>query len=370
MDADGKFALAGLWPDVQYRLLVKLPGHERYASAMLQAAADKTHDLGKITLARTVETVEGTVLDTAGKPIAGARVFNAGDGPDPMETRTDAAGRFRLTGFRKGPACVFAMNDGYQFAGLRTTAGATDATIKMLRNDEPAPKRPIAVAAIPPEEQKKLARALLEKAWDIVKNKKKPAAGSLRPRRWSRIVGGSVDARKDVAAGQRAAIVELMEKIDAEQAKRWASESSAKHAGESPAAPIEEDACAASDSEDRRRRHRRGAEHVGQEPGAKRPAASGFDRPFRRKGPRQGPALCRGGRRSGAEPRPAGPHDRNCPLGRNGRSPWQQGRGQEAHRRGRRHRRPLENQQPIRLRHSARSPWPSRPTTPPGPSPC
>ena len=86
MDADGTFAFGGLWPDIQYRLLVKLPGHERYASAMLQAAADKTHDFGKIALARTVETVEGTVFDSAGKPIAGVRVFNAGDGPDPMET--------------------------------------------------------------------------------------------------------------------------------------------------------------------------------------------------------------------------------------------------------------------------------------------
>ena len=192
LDADGKFALTGLWPDVQYRLLVKLPGHERYASVMLPTAGYKSRDLGKIALARTDATVEGTVLDTAGKPIADARVFNAGDGPDPMETRTDAAGRFRLTGFRKGTAYVFAMKDGYQFAGLRTTAGATDATVKMLRNDEPAPKRPIAVATIPPEEQKKLARALLEKAWDVLKAKKKPAAantglallrGPRRPRR-------------------------------------------------------------------------------------------------------------------------------------------------------------------------------------------
>ena len=191
---------------------------------MLRAAADKTHDLGRIALARTVETVEGTVLDTAGKPIAGARVFNAGDGPDPMETRTDAAGRFRLTGFRKGPAYVFAMKDGYQFAGLRTTAGATDATVKMLRHDEPAPKRPIAVAATAPEEQKKLARALLEKAWDIVKSKKKNALGNIG-RALLGMVGGNVAA--DPAAEQRAAMVELMERIDPKQAKRWAAESSA-----------------------------------------------------------------------------------------------------------------------------------------------
>jgi len=244
LEADGTFTLTGLWPDVQYRLLVKLPGHERYASVMLPAAADKTRDLGKIALARTVETVEGTVLDTAGKPVAGARVFNAGDGPDPMETRTDAAGRFRLTGFRKGPAYFFAMKDGYQFAGLRTTAGAADATVKMLRKDEAAPKRPIAVAAVPPEEQKKLARALLEKAWDVVMNKKKSTVlGNFR-RMLAGIMGGDDETGKDIAAGQRAEIVELMKKIDPEQAKRWASESSAKTSAQSPRIepPDEEDA--------------------------------------------------------------------------------------------------------------------------------
>jgi len=229
-DTEGKFTLAGLWTDVRYRLLIKIPGHERYASAMIRAAEGKSHDFGKIVLARTVEVVEGTVMDTAGKPIAGAKVFNSGDGPEPIETRSDAAGRFRLEGFRKGPAYVFAVKDGYRFAGGRTTAGATDTTIKMLRNDEAAPKRPVAAETIPPEEQKKLARALLEKAWDAVKSKKRSVLASVGRALLQGIYRGDDGNR------QRDAILALMGKIDAEQARRWASEPSAKSSAKSPSA--------------------------------------------------------------------------------------------------------------------------------------
>jgi hypothetical protein len=236
VEADGTFSLTGWWPDVQYRLFAKLPGHERYASAILQAVPGKTKDLGRITLARTAEAVEGNVLDSAGKPVATARVFNAGDGPDPMETTTDAAGRFRLIGFRKGPAYVFAMADGYQFAGLPTTAGATDATIKMLRSDEPAPKRPIAVTPVPPEERKKLARALLEKAWDVAKVRRS-AVGVFR-QTVAGIVGAPADAN-DMLAESRTAILELMTTIDEKQAKRWAAEPLAKPSSVRPSNPQE-----------------------------------------------------------------------------------------------------------------------------------
>ena len=101
-DAKGSFALGGLWPDAKYVVLVKVPGHERYASAQIEAAGGKARDLGKIVLPRTTEAVAGRILDSAGKPVADARVFNSGDGPEPMETRSDAAGQFRLARFPQG----------------------------------------------------------------------------------------------------------------------------------------------------------------------------------------------------------------------------------------------------------------------------
>jgi hypothetical protein len=224
-DAEGKFEFAGLWPDIRYRLFLKAPGHERYASAIIHAHADKTCDLGKIVLARTVEVVEGTVIDSVGKPVAGARVFNSGDGPEPMETRSDAGGRFRLEGFRKGPAYVFAIKDGYQFAGLRTTAGAKDAAIKMFRNGEATPKRSLATTTFPPEEQKKLAREVLEKAWDTLKHKKKSVVSEI-----GRALLQGMYGSDDMSVVQRESVITLMEKVDPDQAKRWKAELPAKSA--------------------------------------------------------------------------------------------------------------------------------------------
>ena len=52
--------------------------------------------------------------------------------------RPDAAGKFRLKGFRKGTVYVVAERDGYRFAGLKTTSGAADAVVKIVRQEIPA----------------------------------------------------------------------------------------------------------------------------------------------------------------------------------------------------------------------------------------
>jgi hypothetical protein len=217
LGADGKFAFTGLWPDLSYRLLVNLPGHERYGSAMLRGKAGETRELGAITLARTVETLEGTVIDTAGRPLAGVRVFNAGDAPELLETRTDYAGRFRLNGFPKRQVYVFATKDGYRLAGLRTMGGATGVVLKMLGVEEPAPRRPVAATAGSLDEQKRLARHILKKAWEAAK------------------------ANKNVTGRQIANILELMQTVDAQQAKRWQAESPVR-ASPQPEAGSDEEA--------------------------------------------------------------------------------------------------------------------------------
>ena len=113
----------------------------------------------------TAEHVAGTVVDTAGKPLAGVRVFNRGDGPKPVETHTDASGCFRLVGLNAGTVYVFADKADYRFAGVRTTAGATGLVVRLLRQAEPAPTRPVASPPMPLDEQRGLARRMLAKLW-------------------------------------------------------------------------------------------------------------------------------------------------------------------------------------------------------------
>ncbi len=227
-DASGNFAFGGLWSDGKYQFLVKIPGHERYASARIDGGGGKTLGLGKIVLARTTHSVSGQIVDSAGKPVAGARVFNSGDGPEPMETVSDAAGNFRLQGFRKGPVYVFAVKQGRRFAGLRTEAGATDARLKMLRDDEPAPKSSVSSTPLSFEEEKKLARALLEKLWAVACKNDKPAGsqGGLIDRARA-LLKSTLKVKDD---GLKKSLIPLMERIDAEQARKWTAECAVKPA--------------------------------------------------------------------------------------------------------------------------------------------
>ncbi len=138
-DDQGRFEFGGLWPGDEYQIRIQAKDCVSFGSPQMKATPGDTHDFGKIALASANAVVEGRVLDSAGKPVADARVFNSGDGIAPMETRSDGSGRFRLQGFRKGPVFVFAEKEGYRFAGLRTNSGAADAALKMLKTTEPAP---------------------------------------------------------------------------------------------------------------------------------------------------------------------------------------------------------------------------------------
>ena len=87
-------------------------------------------------------TMKGSVLDSAGKPLEGVEIFHSGDAPARLSARTDAAGRFRVQGFRTGPAYLFAQQPGYRFQAVLANSRATDVTIRLLRGDEPLPPRP------------------------------------------------------------------------------------------------------------------------------------------------------------------------------------------------------------------------------------
>ncbi len=65
------------------------------------------------------------MVGSDGRPIAGATVFNRGDGPRPLEALTDEQGRFRLEGLYPGTKYAFVRKDGYRFTGARLMATPT-----------------------------------------------------------------------------------------------------------------------------------------------------------------------------------------------------------------------------------------------------
>ena len=199
-DEQGRFEFGGLWPGDNYQICIRAKDCVPFGSAQVKATPGGTHDFGPIALASAIGVVAGRVLDSAGQPVADARVFNSGDGIALLETRSDAAGRFRLQGFRTGPVFVFAEKEGYRFAGLGVESGAAEAVLKMLKTTEPPP-RPASIACLSGPELRKAAKQLLEKLW----------AGNENYRPWA---------------------CSKMARVDPELARKWAA--AAKNASNAP----------------------------------------------------------------------------------------------------------------------------------------
>ena len=58
---------------------------------------------------RVPAPVRGWVFDRQGRPVAGAQVFQSGDGPERTKTETDAEGKFALEGSCWAGVCLCAQ---------------------------------------------------------------------------------------------------------------------------------------------------------------------------------------------------------------------------------------------------------------------
>jgi protocatechuate 3,4-dioxygenase beta subunit len=170
-DSAGRFQIQGLFPSDTHELRINADGHATFNRDSIEGAAGKTIDLGRLQLLSTRGQIEGAVLDSHGKPLAGVQVLNQSYTREPSLLTTDASGKFCLKGFLPGPAYVFATKDGYRFTGVRTQSGARDVTIKLLRKSESIPIRPRAmpVSALN-SEQRQLARKILDHVWAACRN--------------------------------------------------------------------------------------------------------------------------------------------------------------------------------------------------------
>jgi beta-lactamase regulating signal transducer with metallopeptidase domain len=137
-DGDGRFRTPRqLKRGYGYRAEIK-PRDETFMPESTPWLALKTATrpfLPKIVLHR-LRTVHGRVVDSRGKPVAGASVRQAGDGPAPTQGATDADGRFALPGVLAGPAFVFVAKDGYRFEGKPIGAADPSLEIVLTRPDE------------------------------------------------------------------------------------------------------------------------------------------------------------------------------------------------------------------------------------------
>ena len=142
-DAQGRYRTLQRFP-VHCGYYVEASAPDRFpARSPVIAPGARTRELPSVVL-RRLRTIEGQVVDLQGKLVAGAVVFQSGDGPMPTESLTAADGRFQLPGVLEGPALVFARKDGFRltFVGSSVSAGGDlPAKVTLARTGEPLCRR-------------------------------------------------------------------------------------------------------------------------------------------------------------------------------------------------------------------------------------
>ncbi len=113
--------------------------------------------------ALTMRVVSGRVVDRDGEAVAGARVFQAGDGPRRTESKTDNDGRFRLPGVYSGLALVFVEKAGFRFGGAVAGPKDSPVEIRIVRDGEkPTADLKSLPSPLSRAEERALARELIE----------------------------------------------------------------------------------------------------------------------------------------------------------------------------------------------------------------
>ena len=106
--------------------------------------------------------LNGRVADRQGHPVAGAVVFQSGDGPRRTQTTTDEQGRFRLDGVARRPAFVFAQKAGFRFHGQIVGEAADPITMTLMRAEEKPEAMRTRPSPTPHEEELALARRAID----------------------------------------------------------------------------------------------------------------------------------------------------------------------------------------------------------------
>jgi hypothetical protein len=162
--ADGRFESDVLQPGDRYGITLSAPGYRTVITPDWQAVPGEIHEYGDVTLTRADVAVIGTLTDREDKPVAGATVFDNADGPKPVSTTSDAAGRFTLAGLYEGPAIVSVRADGFRLGSFPAQAGGRAVALSLRRlSDPPAP--PPVISAEHQAATAQLTRHLLETMW-------------------------------------------------------------------------------------------------------------------------------------------------------------------------------------------------------------
>lgn len=161
-NAEGRFATHDVLAGEAYAwVVVETEGMLAGRSGWIEIGKNAEVVAPEIAMKR-LRGVIGQVLDRQKQPVAGATVFNSGDGHERVETKTGRGGKFFLDGVPEGAALLFAEKPGYRLTGMRLPAGGGETVLRLTSASEPDDP----LATLPPllslDEETALAHQVLD----------------------------------------------------------------------------------------------------------------------------------------------------------------------------------------------------------------
>ena len=141
-DAEGRFRTPGsVGREIEIAAFVRAEGYLPARTEWTRGKEGDAPRFADLKLTR-LRTISGRVIDRQRRPLAGVRVFQAGDGVERTEALSGADGRYELSGVSEGEAFLFAECSGFRFHGQAIASRAKQAEITLARVDEPPESLP------------------------------------------------------------------------------------------------------------------------------------------------------------------------------------------------------------------------------------
>jgi RNA polymerase sigma factor (sigma-70 family) len=136
-DARGAYRSAGpVEQGANYRAIINPGAYALVSGEAVPATSSDPITLPPVKVAR-LRTIVGRVVDTAGRPVAGARVLNRGNDAPLVEAVTGSSGRLQIGGLPRGRAAIFVEAPGFRFHRESLDPGRTTFDVTIRREAQP-----------------------------------------------------------------------------------------------------------------------------------------------------------------------------------------------------------------------------------------
>jgi protocatechuate 3,4-dioxygenase beta subunit len=134
-DRQGRYRVSGLMPSMRYTVQAESPGLGSAAAKVELDASKETAEAPPLKFQAVSQAIAGTVVDAAGKPVAGVAVEIDGEETGRQATVTDAQGRFEFRAVSGARAKIKVGGDAPAW-DVRAGDGEIRLTIKSRGGDD------------------------------------------------------------------------------------------------------------------------------------------------------------------------------------------------------------------------------------------